>query len=118
MSDSVILFLSWLAVALHAVAALATLRHWTKLPLVPWLDLVVGICLLAYWVPRWFKGQLWYVTDKLVPLYALMVCILALGAITGRFGGMVPQWIIFVLHALVLLAAALFFSLFRMDRLF
>lgn len=38
--------------------------------------------------------------------------------LTGRYAGAVPHWIILAIDALVFLAAALFFTLFRMDRLF
>ena len=78
--------------------------------------------MLAYWIPKWYsdaiQGITWYATDQLVPLYALLVAALAVATLSGRYLSPVPHWVVFVIDALVLLAAAVFFSLFRMDRLF
>jgi hypothetical protein len=77
---------------------------------------------LAYWGRRWFgylfRGITWYATDQLIPLCALLVFILAILTLSGRYNGVGLHWVIFVITTLVLLAAALFFSFFRMTRLF
>ena len=107
---------------MHALAGMAVLRRWTTWPLLPLLNLLVALCVLAYWLPKWYsyadQGISWYASDQLVPLYAVLVGALAVFTLTGRYAGTGLHWTVFSIHALVLLAAAVFFSLFRMDRLF
>ncbi len=121
MHNATLLVISWSAVVLHAAVGGLALRRATSLPLVPVLNLVVGVCVLAYWVPRWysyaFKGITWYASDQWIPLYGALVCTLALLSLSGRYGGTAPHWIIFSIDALVLLVAAVFFTFFRMDRM-
>ncbi len=121
MSDPIILLLTWLALALHVLVMLPGVRRLTSLPLLPLLNLAVALCVLAYWIPRWysyfFQGIRWYATDQLLPLYAVVVCVLAGLTLSGRYAGTVPHWMVLAIDALVLLAAALFFTFFRMDRL-
>lgn len=121
MSNAALIAFTWAAFVVHVLVGLAVLRRWSTWPLLPFLNLAVALCVLAYWLPKWFsyasQGIIWYANDQLVPLYAVLVGALAVFTLTGRYG-VVPHWIVFVIDALVLLAAALFFSLFRMDRLF
>ena len=122
MSDAVILALAWLAVAAHALVAVLAWRRPGGAPLVPSLNLVVALAVLGYWASRWYgyatRGVTWYATDQLIPLYALVVGGLAAASLAGRLHAGAPQGIAFGIDALVLLAAALFFSFFRMNRLF
>ena len=122
MSDAAILALAWLAVAVHAVVAALAWRRPGGAPHVPLLNLVVALAVLAYWAPRWYgyatRGVTWYATDQLIPLYALVVGGLAAASLAGRPHAGALQWIAFAIDALALLAAALFFSFFRMNRLF
>jgi hypothetical protein len=122
MSDTTLLFSTWLAFVLHVAIALVTLRRWSALPLVSALNGIVALCVLAYWLPRWygyaFKNIIWYGGDQWMPLCALAVLALAVLTLTGRFAGTTTHWIIYAIDGLALLAAALFFTFFRMDRLF
>jgi hypothetical protein len=122
MSDPTLRFLAWLAVAIHLLVGAAVLRHKVSVSLLAVLNLVAGALVLVYWGRRWFgylfHGITWYATDQLIPAYALVICLLAVLTLLGRYQGVGVHWFIFSLNALVLLAAALFFSFFRMTRLF
>ncbi|MFZ1686534.1 MAG: hypothetical protein WAU70_03870 [Flavobacteriales bacterium] len=111
----------WCAFAVHVFVALAAIRRWTELPVLLLLNLTMALCILAYWSMKWFSylahDITWYASDQLVPLYAVLVCILALLALTGRYDGPALQWTVFAIDALVLLAAAVLLSLFKIDRL-
>ena len=78
-------------------------------------------CVLVYWMRNWysylFHGITWYASDQWMPLYALGVCVLAGLTLAGKYRGAVPHALIFGSHTLVLIAAALFFTFFRMDRM-
>jgi hypothetical protein len=100
---------------------MAVWRRWSTLPLLPLLNLVVAAGVLAYWAGKWygyvFKHITWYATDQLLPLCAIGVCCLSGATLAGKYSGTWPHWCVFGVDMLVLLAAALFFSLFNMDRL-
>jgi hypothetical protein len=121
MNNTALIAFTWCAVAVHVLVAIAALRRWTTLPLVPALNLAVSLCLLAYWLVEWygylFRNITWYPSEQWLPLYALLACVLSLLAITGRYDTPVLSWTVFIMHSLTLLAAAVFFSLFKMDRL-
>ena len=55
--------------------------------------------------------------QELVPLYALVVCALAFFTLSGRYAAAVPHWIVFGIDLLVLIAAALYFTVVRFDRM-
>lgn len=122
MRDSYILALLWVGVALHGAAALAVARRLQGLSLVVALNTLVATLVLLYWVPKWhsyaFRGIHWYWTDQLYPLWAVAVVGIGILAFQGRGSGNPIHWVVFGGHALVLLGAALFFSFFRLDRLF
>lgn len=122
MSNAALIAFTWAAFVVHVLVGLAVLRRWSTLPLLPLLNLAVALCTLAYWLPKWYsyvsQGISWHASDQLVPLYAMLVGALAVFTLTGPYAGTVPHWIVFAIDASVLLAAAVFFSLFRMDRLF
>lgn len=122
MSDSFVIAVAWLAFAAHVAVAVAVRRRVTDLSLVPLVNLVVALCVLAYWGQRWYgyiaKGITWYFSDQLLPLCAILVCLLSGATLSGRYHGTAPHWVVFGLDAIVLLAAALFFTFFKMNRLF
>ena len=113
--------LTWIAVIVHVSVAFVAWRRSPSLPVIAITNLVVGLGVLGYWVPRWYsyfaKGILWYYTDQLVPLYALIVVAMAVATIAGRVQATVINWLFFGVNTLVIVAAALFFSVFRMKRL-
>lgn len=121
MSNTAVLILSWSLFALHVVAGLATLRRWIAWPLLPTMNVLIAVCLLAYWLPKWFRyamnGILWFGSDQWIAVYAMVVLVLGVLTLTGRWHSMAVQWIVFGIHTLVMLAAAVFFTVFRMDRL-
>ena len=122
MSDSTIAVLVWVAIAVHI--AIGALVKWgrTDRPLLAILNLTVALCVLGYWIPRWYSyladDITWYATDQLVPLYAILVCALSGLALTGRYRAMLPQWIVFTLDLIVLVAFAIFMMTFSLKRLF
>lgn len=121
MNNSLLVAIVWLALWAHIAAGVATRRHIGSLPWLPLVNLIAGIGVLAYWIPRWYsyisKGITWYASDQLVPLYALVVCITAGIAVSQRSGDGVFTWLVFGVDTLVLIGAALFFTFFRMNRL-
>jgi hypothetical protein len=122
MDDATIRAITWLALGIQLVVGAAVLRHKAPASLIPLLNLIAGGAVLVYWGRRWFdylfRGITWYLTDQWIPAYALLVCVLAGLTLAGRFQGTAAHWLIFGLNTLVLLGAALFFSFFRMNRLF
>jgi hypothetical protein len=114
--------IAWLALAVHIAVGVATLRRVSALPLLPLLNLAVAVGVLGYWIPRWYgylvRGVHWYATDQIVPLYALVVCGLAMSTLTGRPMSNVPHWIVFGIDTMVLIGAVVFFALFKINRLF
>lgn len=122
MSDAVIKVVTWLALATQLLAGIVVWQHKAPFSLIVTLNLAAAACVLAYWGQRWygylFRGITWYATDQLIPLGALLVFILAILTLTGRYNGAALHWMIFGINTLVPLAAALFFSFFKMTRLF
>ncbi len=121
MSNAVLIAFTWSAFALHVLLGVAAYHRWSTLPLLPLLNLAVALCVLAFWLPKWYsyvsQSITWYASDQLLPLVALLIGVMSVSTLSGRYVGAVPHWIVFAFDASVLLAAALFFSLFRMDRL-
>ncbi len=121
MNDTTIRLITYFAVAVHVGAGIFSVRRSSTFAAVPWLNLVVALCVLAYWVQKWYsywaKGISWYASDQLVPLYALVVCALAFFTLSGRYAAVVPHWIVFAIDLLVLIAAALYFTVVRFDRM-
>lgn len=113
---------AWLAVAVHAAVMVAVRRRMTGFSVVPLVNLATALCVLAYWVPRWYgyatRGITWYVSDQALPLCAILVCVLSGMSLAGRYHGTLPHWLVFGVDGLALLAAALFFTFFKMNRLF
>lgn len=122
MSDTALKAVAWLALAAHVVVGVAAARRPTAAPLVPLLNLVVALCVVGYWAQRWYgylaHGVTWHAADRLLPLAALAVCMLAGLTLAGRLHAAVLHWIVFGVDALAALAAVAFVTFFRMDRLF
>jgi hypothetical protein len=112
---------TWVAIAVHLVVGVVTVRRLGSVTLLPLLNLAVAICVVGYWVPRWYgtiaRGATWYLSDQVAPGYAILAGALTLLTLTGRWPGGWAQWLIFAIDALVLLGAGLFFSFFRLNRL-
>ncbi|HUF19592.1 MAG TPA: hypothetical protein VMP00_02450 [Burkholderiales bacterium] len=91
-------------------------------PLLVGVNALIGIGVVLYWMRNWyayaFKGINWYWTDQLFPLYAICVLIVSPLFFVGKNVGNAVHWLIFLSHALAILATALFFSFFKLDRLF
>lgn len=121
-NNTILLSIVWLSLFVHVATGVIAL-WWYRggLPLLPLLNLATALCVVGYWITWWyaylFRGILWYATDQLVPLYAILVCVLCAFTLTGRYAAMWPHWLVFGIHTMVLLAAAVFFSSFRITRL-
>ena len=113
--------IAWLALAAHVVVFVIVRRRSTDVPVVAMLNLAVALCILAYWAQKWYsyiaRDITWYVTDQLVPLYAIVVCVLAGVTLTTRLRLTVPHWVVFSIDTFVFVGAVLFFSFFRMTKL-
>ena len=119
--------LAWLGVAAHlcvVVVALSWRAERSPHRLLALLNLAIAICVLAYWAQVWYgyvaRGITWYATDQLLPLYAIAVAVASGLALTGRFVGRLAfgiQWFVFAVDAIVFIAAALYLTFARFDRL-
>lgn len=113
---------SWFALLVHVAVGVIAWRRLSEWPLVPIVNLAVALCVLGYWATRWysyiFRGITWYWNDQLIPLYGAVALCLALLSLTGRLQVNWPNVVVFAIHTLVSVAAVLFVSFFRMDRLF
>ena len=122
MRDSAILATAWLGFAAHVLVGVIAWRDRSYISLIALLNLTTAACVLAYWACRWygylFRGITWYATDQVIPLYAVLAAVLAGLALSGRYPATVPNWLVLAFDGVVLLGAALFFSFFRLDRLF
>ncbi len=122
MSDAAILVLTWICFAIHLTVAVAARRHLAPRPLIPMVNAAVAVAVLAYWVTRWysyiFQGIKWYASDQALPLYAVIVLALSVATLVGSFKGTVIHGAILSIDGVALLAAALFFTFFKLDRLF
>ncbi|MDB4883343.1 MAG: hypothetical protein JWL95_2109 [Gemmatimonadetes bacterium] len=121
MSNATLMAIPWLALAAHVAVGVVVGRRWSSLPLLPLINLATAACVLLYWAQRWygylFRGVTWYGTDQLMPLYAILVCVLAGLTLTGRLTATAPHWVVFGVDAVALLGAALLFSFVRITRL-
>lgn len=121
MSDTSIRVLVWFAVIAHLTFGVLSWRRGTPLPLIPFLNLAVAACVVAYAIVRWYgviaHGTIWYASDQLLPLYALAVCVFSVMALVGKVAATPVHWAIFCVQSLVLVAAVLFFTFFKMTRM-
>ena len=121
MSDPVILALTWTCFAIHLGIGVAAARGWSTLPLVPLVNAATAAAVLAYWMTRWytyfFQDIKWYASDQALPLYAVVVLAFSVATLVSSFKGTVLHGVILGIDGLALLAAALFFTFFKMDRM-
>lgn len=122
MSDELILLLLWSAAAAHAVIAVGSVTGRMTFTCIPACNAVVGGGIVIYWIGKWysylFEGIRWYLSDQWIPAYGAFVVLICAAYAVGRRP---PAWLhraLFYLHTFVLLAAAVFFSTFELDRLF
>ncbi len=122
MNDLTVSAIVWSGLVVHMVVGVVALRGAARPQLVPLVNLLAAACILSYWATRWFgylfRGLTWYATDQLIPLYAVLVCILAGLSLGGRYPGTTLNWLVFAAHTIALAVAALFFATFRLTRLF
>ena len=122
MRNAMVTGLAWLTVVGHLAAGIASKRQGSVLPYVVVLNLVVAVCVVAYWMQRWysylFQGITYYLTDQAMPLFFIGVIVVSVLGLMGRNTGSWPHWVIFGVDAAVSVAAALFFSTFRITKLF
>ncbi len=122
MSNARLAGLAWLALTAQLLVGAAVVSHKASVSRIALLNLAAGTVVLLYWGSRWigymFRGTTWYAMDQLLPVCALVVCLLAALTLAGRYQGVIAHWMIFGSTTLALLAAALCFSFFRMTRLF
>src|ERR1041385_780539 len=109
MSNFALATIAWVGLALHVIVGILAIRTAGPRPLVPAVNLIIAACVLAYWVQRWygylFRGITWNVTDQLIPLYALFVCVLAGGTLAGRYSAVTLNGLVFTFHAVVFVGA-------------
>lgn len=121
MGNTALFIVAWLAVVVHATAGLFVARRFTTWTLLPVVNAVFAVLILAYWIPKWIsyatEGITWYATDQAVPLYALVVLGLSAATLTGHTTSPIPHWLVYGIDMLALLAAALVISFFRIDNL-
>ena len=119
MSNFVVAAIAWVGLAVHVIVGILALRSVGSRQLVPALNLIVAACVIVYWAQRWFgylfRGITWYASDQLIPLYAILVFLLAGGTLAGRFSAAPLNWLVFTLHVLVFVGAVLFVTFFRMK---
>jgi hypothetical protein len=111
----------WLLLAIHLVVGVIVWRQKGSVTLLPVVNLAVAASVLAYWGQRWFgylfRGITWYASDQLIPAYALVVAVVSILALSGRYSGTLFHWVVFGVDTLVVVAAVLFVTFFRMNRL-
>jgi hypothetical protein len=117
--------IAWIGLVAHLVVGIVALRRSAGSSLhslLPLLNLAVAVCVLAYWARVWYgyvaRGVTWYVSDQLMPLYALAVVVASALALAGRYDGRALHWIIFAIDALALAGAALYLTFANFSRLF
>ena len=113
--------IAWAGLALHLATGIAARRPGGGLQLIALVNLGSTLCVLAYWGARWFgtltRGTQWYLSDQAMPAYAALIAMAAALTLTGRAQLTWLHWLAFVLHAIVLLLAALYLSFARFGRL-
>jgi len=122
MSNAAVTAFAWFGLVVHVAVAIVAWRRPAAAPLVPLVNLVVALSVIAYWIPRWIsyitRNIQWQATDQLVPLFAILVCLLAAVGLSGRYTGNWPHRMVFAVDAAVFALAVLYFSLARFTRLF
>jgi hypothetical protein len=121
MKDSSITVLLAIALLAHLLIGFAVGKK--IYPLVPLvlINLSIALAVLGYWAGKWysyiFQDIQWYLSDQWLPLYAALVCCVAIGHFAGKIHPAL-HWGIFVIDLAVILAAFLFFMFFKISKLF
>jgi hypothetical protein len=122
MTDTVVTAVAWTALVLHVTVLVAMFRSGGWGPWLPLLNLTTAGCVVGYWANRWYgylvHGITWYASDQILPLYALLICVLSVMSLSGVYRAAALHWIAFVIHLIVVIGAVLFVTFFRMNRLF
>jgi hypothetical protein len=58
------------------------------------------------------------VGSGLIPIYAILVCILTAVTLSGKYPAAALDWIVLVVDGVAILGAASFLTFFRMNRMF
>ena len=120
MGNVALAVLTWVGVLMHLAVGVAIYRRLTTIVLMPWLNLVVAFSVVIYWARKWYSyvvhDIVWHGTDQLLPAAELLVVLLSVFSITGRYSGVWPAWMVFIVHTVVITGAACFFSFVRFNR--
>lgn len=119
MSNLAITAIAWAGLAVHILVAILARRSAQWRPLVPAVNFIIAACVVVYWARQWFgylfRSITWSASDQLMPLYAILVCVLAAGTLAARWSATTLNWLVFTLHAVVFVGAVLFVTFFRMK---
>ena len=113
--------IAWFALLVHIlVGFLARRRPPTTTPIV-WLNLAAALCVIAYAARDWYailtREMTWYLSDQLVPLAAVLICLLSGVTLAGRYHGTLPHWLVYGLDVFILVSAAAYLTFFKLNRL-
>jgi hypothetical protein len=122
MKDSSIAVLLSIALLAHLLIGFAVGKKIYPLTPLVLINLSIALAVLGYWAGKWysyiFDGIQWYIADQWLPLYAALICCAAIGYFAGKIIYPVLHWGIFVIDLAVIVAALLFFLLFKINKLF
>ena len=118
MSNLALTAIAWVGLGVHVLVAILARRS-PQWRLVPAVNFIVAACVVVYWARRWFgylfRGITWSASDQWMPLYAILVCVLAAGTLAARWSATTLNWLAFTIHAVVFVGAVLFVTFFRMK---
>ena len=120
MSNLAITAIAWVGLGVHVLVAILARRSAQWRLLVPAVNFIIAACVVVYWAQRWFgyffRGITWSASDQWMPLYAILVCVLAAGTLAARWSATTLNWLAFTIDAVVFVGAVLFVTFFRMKR--
>jgi hypothetical protein len=118
-SNLAITAIAWVGLGVHVLVAILARRSALGRLLVPAVNFIVAACVVLYWAQRWFgylfRGITWSASDQWMPVYAILVCVLAGGTLAARWSAMSLNWLAFTVHGIVFVGAVLFVTFFRMK---
>ncbi|MEO7996336.1 MAG: hypothetical protein ABI852_02765 [Gemmatimonadaceae bacterium] len=121
MSNTTVTVLAWLALIAHVTVGILAWRRGSAIPLVTIINFIFALSVAGYWAQRLvmalIKGLTWYGNDQVWLVYGLAVCTVSVFALTGRIAWAGLHWTIFAAQTLVCVAAVLFVSFFKINRL-
>ena len=113
--------IAWLALLLHVAAGVLARRRPPSTTPIVWLNLAAALCVIAYAARDWYaiitRELTWYLSDQLVPLAAVLICLLSGLTLAGRYNGTLPHWQVYGLDVFILLGAAAYLTFFKLNRL-